>query len=66
MAADSGEVEDQAEQVDCPGGPEGAVIASRFFYDYKAVRCLIPDRENIWNDANGNDPFALCLNFLLR
>jgi hypothetical protein len=23
------------------------VIASRFFYEYKAVRRLIPDRENI-------------------
>ena len=30
VAADGGEVEDEAEQVDCPGGPEGTVVAEVF------------------------------------
>ena len=30
VAADGCEVEDEAEQIDCPGGPEGAVVAKVF------------------------------------
>ena len=50
VAADGGEVEDQAEQIDCPGGPECAVVTEVFgkqaAYEYAQAYAGIPGGQD--------------------